>query len=152
MICTGARTLGGSADLHHFYVGNNPVSSLCALEGELLHPAHQGLALGGRAALALATISTAVAQAPTVADFVTCFILCPFCSVSYRNVKTKWVLTIPRVTWAQINPPSLPSGIYQWRPTMCITEGSPLCNCLLLLFLNAFYTSLIFREKLVILI
>lgn len=88
-MCTGARILVGSADLHHFYVGNNPISSLCALEGELLHPVCQGLALRGGAALALATITAAVAKTPIVVGFVTCFILCPFCSVSYRNVKIK---------------------------------------------------------------
>lgn len=32
VMCTGARILVGSANLHHFYVSNNPISSLRALE------------------------------------------------------------------------------------------------------------------------
>lgn len=88
-MCTGARISVGSADLHHFSVSHNPVSTLCALEGELLHPVGQGLALRGGAALVLATITAAVAKTPIVVGFVTCFILCPFCSVSYRKIKIK---------------------------------------------------------------
>lgn len=88
MICTWAQTLHQSADLHRLYVSSDAISSLGALQGELLHPAHQGLALGGGAALDLATIAAAAAaETPIVVGFVTCFVLCPFCSVSYRNVK-----------------------------------------------------------------
>lgn len=79
--------MGGSADLHHFYVCNNRISSLRALEGELFHPVLQGQALAGGAALAPATATTADAETPIVAGFVTHFILCPFCPVSYRNIK-----------------------------------------------------------------